>query len=459
MEKEEIISTLNEQRRFFESGVTLDIDYRLEMLRKLRSLVVKYEHELIDAMWKDFHKPEFEVIASETRLVILELNHTIRNLRSWAGKKRVRSPLVHFLSWSYIRPQPYGQVLILSPWNFPFQLAFIPLVGALAAGNCVIMKMSQQVPNTMAVMEKLLENMPKGLVTMINGDHTISDFLLEHNFDYIFFTGSPKIGRHVMKKAAENLVPLSLELGGKNPCVVASDARLDYAARRIAWGKFLNGGQTCVAPDYVLVDKKVKTRFLENIKREIDGFYRGNPQNSNHLCGVLNQENVTRLSLLMNKGTIVTGGITDRESCYVSPTVLADVKPSDPVMEQEIFGPLLPVIEFEKPEDVYDIINQHPKPLATYIFTSDRKYLREFMSKTQSGTVAINDTVIQFVSPHLPFGGIGPSGLGRYHGRKSFETFSNMRSVIRKSNLFDIPLRYAPYTKIKTNIIKRILSL
>ncbi|MBI5009361.1 MAG: aldehyde dehydrogenase family protein [Bacteroidia bacterium] len=459
MEKEDIINTLNEQRRFFASGITLDKRYRLEMLRQLRSLIVKYEPEIIDAMWKDFHKPEFEVVASETRLVILELNHAIRNLSSWSGKRRVRSPLVHFLSWSYIRPQPYGQVLILSPWNFPFQLAFIPLVGAIAAGNCVIMKMSQQVPNTMAVMERLLENMPKGLVTMINGDHSISDFLLDHKFDYIFFTGSPRIGRHVMKKAAENLVPLSLELGGKNPCVVCSDARLDFAAKRIAWGKFLNGGQTCVAPDYVLVDKKVKTRFLENIKREIEGFYGSDPKSSSHLCRVLNQENVNRLSLLMKKGTVVTGGITDSESCYVAPTVLADVKPSDPVMEQEIFGPLLPVIEFEKMDAVYDIINQNPKPLAAYIFTSDRKNLRDFMTKTQSGTVAINDTVIQFVSPHLPFGGIGPSGLGRYHGRKSFETFSNMRSVIRKSTLFDIPLRYAPYKKIKSNIIKRILSL
>jgi aldehyde dehydrogenase (NAD+) len=262
-----------------------------------------------------------------------------------------------------------------------------------------------------------------------------------------------------MKKAAENLVPVSLELGGKNPCVVASDARLDYAARRIAWGKFLNGGQTCVAPDYVLVDKKVKSRFLENIKKEIEGFYGSDPKDSNHFCRVINQENVNRLSLLMQEGTIITGGITDKESCYVAPTVIADVKPSDPVMGQEIFGPLLPVIEFEKMEEVYDIINQNPKPLATYIFTSDRKSLRDFMHKTQSGTTAVNDTVIQFVSPHLPFGGIGPSGLGRYHGKKSFETFSNLRSVIVKSNLFDLPFRNPPYSKFNTNIIKRFMSL
>ena len=257
MENDEIGRRLALQRKYFTEGKTFDINYRIDILKQLRSLIIRYETKIIDALWKDFHKPEFEVISTETRFVIKELNYIIRNLKSWSRHRRVRTSIVHFLSWSYVLPQPYGQVLIMSPWNFPFQLTFMPLIGALAAGNCVIIKMSQQVPNTIAIMEKLLDHLPEKLVTVANGDHSVSDYLLNQKFDYIFFTGSSRIGKQVMKKAAENLIPLSLELGGKNPCVVADDARLDFAARRIAWGKCINGGQTCVCPDYVLVDRKV----------------------------------------------------------------------------------------------------------------------------------------------------------------------------------------------------------
>jgi aldehyde dehydrogenase (NAD+) len=257
MEKEEIRLIIEAQRKFFNEGKTLDTKYRIDILKKLRSLIIIHEKDIVDAIWKDFHKPEFEVIATETRFVIKELNTAIRNLRRWIRPRSVYTPVVHFISHSYIMPQPYGQVLVLSPWNFPFQLAFLPVLGAIAAGNCVILKVSSQAPRTAEVIEMILSNLPGELVALIKGNHTTNDFLLEQKFDYIFFTGSPRVGKIVMKKAAENLTPVSLELGGKNPCVVAADARLDFAAKRIAWGKFINCGQTCVSPDYLLIDKKV----------------------------------------------------------------------------------------------------------------------------------------------------------------------------------------------------------
>jgi len=458
IEIEDISLILNLQRKFFSSGKTLDINYRIAILKKLRSLIILHEQDIVDALWKDFHKPEFEVIATESRFVLKELNFTIRNLRRWSRSKRVRTPVVHFLSHSYVAAQPYGQVLVLSPWNFPFQLAFMPIIGAIAAGNCVIIKASRQVPAISAVMEKILSHLPAELITMINGDHKISDFLLDQKFDYIFFTGSPEVGKHVMKKAAHNLTPVSLELGGKNPCVVAADARLDYAARRIAWGKFINCGQTCVSPDYLLVDINVKDRLLELITGEIEKFYGENPEKSRDFARVISSRNVLRLSGFIKHGSVVTGGVTDPETRYVSPTIIKNVKPGDPVMQEEIFGPVLPVIDFEKFDEVYKIIEQNPKPLATYIFSSDKKLIREFLTKTQSGNACVNETVMQIASPYLPYGGVGSSGIGRYHGRKSFETFSNMRSVLVKSNLLDIWLRYPPYSKFKTKIVSFLMK-
>jgi acyl-CoA reductase-like NAD-dependent aldehyde dehydrogenase len=293
---------------------------------------------------------------------------------------------------------------------------------------------------------------------MINGDHKISDFLLDQKFDYIFFTGSQEVGKHVMKKAAHNLTPVSLELGGKNPCVVAADARLDYAAKRIAWGKFINCGQTCVSPDYLLADRRVKDRLLELIKKEIENFYGENPEKSRDFARVISSRNVLRLSGFIKRGKIITGGVTDPETRYVSPTIISDVKPGDPVMQEEIFGPVLPVIDFEKFDEVYKIIEQNPKPLATYIFSGDKKLVREFLMKTQSGNACVNETVMQIASPYLPYGGVGSSGIGRYHGKKSFETFSNMRSVLVKSNLLDIWLRYPPYSKFKTTLVSFLMK-
>jgi aldehyde dehydrogenase (NAD+) len=458
MEREKIQSIIDSQRKFYASGKTLDIKYRLEILKKLRSVIIDHEQEIVDAIWKDFHKPEFEVIATESRFVIKELNYAIRNLKRWTRLRRVRTPVVHFMSHSYITPQPYGQVLVLSPWNFPFQLAFMPLIGALAAGNCVVLKVSRQAANIVTVMERIINHFPAELVAMINGDHTNSEYLLEQKFDYIFFTGSCKVGKYVMKKAAENLIPVSLELGGKNPCVIAADARLDFAAKRIAWGKFLNAGQTCVSPDYVLIDKKIRDRFLDLISKEIGLFYGENPKDSNDFARLIAPDKVQRLSDLMKDRNIVTGGESDIENSYVSPTIIRDVKPEDPLMQEEIFGPVLPVIDFEEFNDVYEIIEKNPKPLATYIFSRNRKLIREFLSRTQAGTASVNDTVMQIASPYLPYGGVGSSGIGRYHGRRSFDTFSNHRSVLVKSNILDMPIRYPPYSVLKTKIVSFLLK-
>jgi aldehyde dehydrogenase (NAD+) len=457
MEKEGISLIIDAQQKFFATGKTFDIDYRLETLKKLRLLIILHEKEIVDALWKDFHKPEFEVIATESRFVLKELNYIISKLSSWSRSRRVTTPIVHFLSHSYVTPQPYGQVLILSPWNFPVQLAFMPLIGAIAAGNCVLLKVSRQVPNIALVMEKILSHIPQELVAMIDGDHTISEYLLNQKFDYIFFTGSCRVGKYVMQKAAENLTPVSLELGGKNPCVVAADARLDFAAKRIAWGKFLNCGQTCVSPDYLLIDKKVKDRFIDLISREIRLFYGDNPETSDNFARVISSENVNRLSALMTNGKIVIGGTTDSGTRYVAPTIIKDVKQDDPIMQEEIFGPVLPVIDFEEFDEVYGIIKQYPKPLASYIFTRNKRLVREFLMKTQSGNACVNETVMQIASPYLPYGGVGSSGVGRYHGKSSFDTFSNLRSVLVKSNLLDITLRYPPYSRLKTKILSLLM--
>ena len=457
MEKEEIGIILDAQRAFFATGRTFDVNYRLQILEKLRSLIVIHEQEIAAAIWKDFHKPEFEVIGTETRFVIKEINYTIRRLRRWIRPVKVRTPVVHFLSHSYISPQPYGQVLVLSPWNFPFQLAFMPLVGAIAAGNCVILKVSGQAPEIASVMAKILNNFPKEIIAMIYGDHATSEYLLDQKFDYIFFTGSSRVGKYVMQKASVNLIPVSLELGGKNPCIVAADAKLDYAAKRIVWGKFLNCGQTCVSPDYLLIDRKILEQFLELMIKEIRLFYGDNPEESSAYARVISSESVNRLTELMKCGCIVTGGTVNPDTRYIAPTIIKDVKPGDPIMQEEIFGPLLPVLDFEDFNEVYGIIEQNPKPLATYIFSRNKKLICDFMMKTQSGNACVNETVMQIASPYLPYGGVGSSGIGRYHGKKSFDTFSNMRSVLVKSNLLDVTLRYPPYSKLKTKIISFLM--
>ena len=457
MQREELVRILQGQKDFFATGRTLDIKYRLENLRNLRSLVLSHEDELVNALYQDFHKPYFEVLGSESRYVVAEINMMIRKLRKWSGKRRVRSSVINFPARSYVRPQPFGQVLIISPWNFPVQLSLIPVMGALAAGNCVVLKVSQKVPHTLEVISKIISHFPEELIFLVKGEHFLSDYLLDFPFDHIFFTGSPEVGRKVMTKAAENLTPVTLELGGKNPCVVAEDARLGFTAKRIASGKFMNAGQTCIAPDYLLVDNKVKDLFLELLVGEIKSFYGNDPSLSKDYCRLINEGKTLRMESFLRSGDVITGGTASIDDRYVAPAIITGVRPEDPVMQEEIFGPVLPVISYDDFSEVYNVINRNPKSLAAYIFTNSKKLAEEFMAGTQSGSVAVNDTVMQIASPHLPFGGVGPSGMGRYHGRKSFETFSNMRSIMEKSNLIDIPIRYPPYTPFKEKMLKLLM--
>jgi aldehyde dehydrogenase (NAD+) len=457
MERNELDKILRNQREYFASGRTLDINFRLENLKKLRSLILSHEEELNDALYKDFHKPYFEVLATETRFTVAEINLMIRNLRKWSGRQKVSTSVTNFPARSYILPQPYGQVLILSPWNYPCQLSLIPAMSALAAGNCVVLKVSQKVPHTLEVISKIIDNFPKELIILVRGEYSLSDYLLDFRFDYIFFTGSPAVGKKVMTKASVNLTPVTLELGGKNPCIVAADAKLSLAAKRIASGKFLNAGQTCIAPDYILVDSKAEASFLELLVKEIKSFYGEDPSLSPDYCRMVNAGKAQRMESFLKSGNIIIGGDTDPENCFVAPTIVSGIRPEDTVMQEEIFGPVLPVISFNDFSEVYSVINRNPKPLAAYLFTTSRKLSEEFLSRTSSGSAAINDTVMQVASLHLPFGGIGPSGMGRYHGRKSFETFSNMRSVMEKSNFIDLPVRYPPYTSIKEKILRLLM--
>jgi len=457
MDKEKLVPILESQRRFFESGSTLDINYRINNLKKLRSLILSHEDELHEALQRDFHKPYFEVLGTESRYTVAELNVMIRNLRRWSCRQRVSTSVVNFPARSYIQPQPYGQVLILSPWNYPFQLSIIPAMSALAAGNCVVLKVSQKVPNTLEVISKIISYFPQELIALVDGEHDLTDYLLNFPFDYIFFTGSPEVGKKVMRKAAENLTPVTLELGGKNPCVVAADAKLGFAAKRIAYGKLLNAGQTCIAPDYLLIDQRIKDRFLQLLVTEIESFYGEDPAMSADYCRMVNSEKTIRMESFFKNGNIIAGGIMNPDTCYVEPTIITNVRPDDPVMQEEIFGPVLPVITFSDFEEVYSVISRNPKSLAAYIFTTSKKLAGEFLSRTQSGSAAVNDTVMQVASPGLPFGGVGPSGMGRYHGRKSFETFSNMKSVMEKSNLIDIPVRYPPYTAFKEKMLRLLM--
>ena len=341
MHKDQTEQIIRAQENFFHSGVTKDIQFRLIQLKRMRNAIVTHQHKLYDALRADMHKPAFEAYTGEVGFVLQELNLHIRKIAKWSSPTRVRSPLVHFISKSFIYPEPYGRVLIFSPWNFPFQLAFTPLIGAMSAGNCVILKPSQHVPNTASVMEEIIgQNFDPEYIAFFKGGREVNQLLLEGRYDYIFFTGSPGVGRQIMSKAAADLTPVSLELGGKNPCVVHNDAHMTFAAKRIAWGKFYNAGQSCVAPDYLLVHEEIRDQFIEKIVSFIHDFYGSDPKNSPDYLRIVNKSNTERLQKLITSGRLVSGGETDLENRYVAPTVLVDVKPDDPVMLEVVFGPI-----------------------------------------------------------------------------------------------------------------------
>ena len=447
---------IREQRQFFATGQTKNVNFRREQLQRLKQAIIDHQGDIIAGVKADLNRPEFEAyfeIAS-----VSEVNYAIKHLKSWTKPKRVWASLDQFPSTAQIRPEPLGVVLIIGPWNYPFQLMISPLVGAIAAGNCAIIKPSEIAANTSKVIAEMIrETFDPAYVTAVEGGVETSQALLAQKFDHIFFTGGTKIGQIVMEAAAKNLTPVTLELGGKSPCIVESDVQLEYTAKRIAWGKFINAGQTCIAPDYLLVNRQIKSDLLEKIKENIQEFYGENPEKSPDYCRIISPRHFNRLVEFLQNGNVIVGGQTNPEDKYIAPTVLDGVSWDDPVMQDEIFGPILPVLEYNYLGEALSQINARPKPLALYFFSKDQAKQQQVLRETSSGGVCLNDTVMQAGVTNLPFGGVGNSGIGNYHGKASFDTFSHYKSVLKKFFWLDPNWRYAPYQG-KVDFIKKIVN-
>ncbi|MFR5265621.1 aldehyde dehydrogenase [Clostridium sp.] len=455
-----ILETYNKQKEFFKKGKTLDIEYRLDALRKLKKVIKDNEEEILEALKEDLGKSDFEGYTTEVSLVYEEINIALKKLKSWAKNKRVKSPLALFPAKSYIKYEPYGTVLIIGPFNYPFQLNLAPLVGAIAAGNTAIIKPSEYVMATSNIIKKVLEQtFGEEYVAYIDptrGKEVVEE-LLEMRFDYIFFTGSITVGKIIMKAASKFLTPVTLELGGKSPCIVDSDAKIELAARRIVWGKLINCGQTCVAPDYIYVHKSIKSKFLEELKKEIIKQYGENPKNSEDYGKIVSKREFNRLMSYIEKDNLEFGGDCDLEKLYIEPTILNNITWENKVMEAEIFGPIFPVLEFENLDDVIKEVNNREKPLALYYFSNNNEKVDKVLKYTTSGGMVINDTLMHVSTTYLPFGGVGNSGMGKYHGKDSFYTFSNAKAVVNRGTWYDVTLRYAPF-KGKLELAKKIIK-
>lgn len=458
MDATEIDHLRRKQRGFFLSGKTLPLEYRLEQIAKLCEAVKSRETAILAALRKDLNKPVMEAYGGELGVFFEELKLIRKKLASWMRPKRVHTPAAHFLASSHLYPEPLGTVLIIAPWNYPFQLVISPLLGAIAAGNTVVLKPSELAPATASVLEELVKStFDPQYVACVQGGVEATTNLLASPWDHVFFTGSPAVGKIVMEAAAKHLTPVTLELGGKSPCLIDTGVPIKLTARRIAWGKFFNAGQTCIAPDYVLVPKSLREDFLTAIKEVIGEFYGEDPEKSPDYARIINDRHFGRLTKLFEGATISCGGQTNPATRYIAPTVLSPVDWADPVMQEEIFGPVLPVLEYEDLEEAISHIQAHPKPLSFYFFSKDAAKQEAVLKRVSFGGGCINDTLMHLANPNLPFGGVGNSGMGRYHGKYSFEAFSHYKSVLNKSFLVDIPLRYQPY-KNKDGLIKKLFS-
>lgn len=452
-----ISELIDKQRSFYKQGNTLNVSFRLKQLKLLRKIILNNEESIIKALKQDLKKAPFEAYATEVGIVLEELSYTIRHLPAWAQDRRVRTPIKHFLSFSTICPEPYGLALIMSPWNYPFQLAMAPLIGSMAAGNCTIIKPSEYSPHTSGLLYKLIsENFDERYIAVVMGNAQINKALLNEKFDYIFFTGSVQVGKIVMEAASKHLTPVTLELGGKSPCIVDETADIDLAAKRIVWGKLVNAGQTCVAPDYILVHKKVKEELIRAMIKYINNFYGKNPLDSEDYPRIINRKHFDRLLNLIKNERVIAGGEYKTDTCQISPTIIDNPSWDSPVMQEEIFGPILPVIEYKNLAQAIARVNSRPKPLALYYFSNDKKRQKRIVKSISFGGGCINDTIIHLGTPFMPFGGVGDSGIGAYHGKASFDTFTHYKAVLKKSNIMDIPLRYPPY-KGKLQLLKKIM--
>ncbi|SEB66165.1 aldehyde dehydrogenase (NAD+) [Tenacibaculum sp. MAR_2009_124] len=450
---------VQQQKDFFKSQKTKDISFRKKTLKLLLKEIIVREKDIINAIHEDFRKPEYETVMTEISIVVSELKLMIRNINKWSKPKRVFPSILNFPSSAKIYNEPFGNTLIISPWNYPFQLAFAPLIGAIAAGNTVLLKPSELTPQTSNITKKIIEKVfQSSHVSVIEGGVDISQELLQLRWDYIFFTGSVSVGKIIAKAAAEHLTPTTLELGGKSPCIIHKSANLKLAAKRIAWGKFINCGQTCIAPDYVLIHSSIKDKFTTLFKEELQKAYGNNPESSEDFARIINTKNFERLQDMITNETVSIGGKTNKENHYISPTLVDSPSLTSKVMQEEIFGPILPLISYTSEEEIDEIISKYEKPLAFYVFSNKKSFAKKMISKHSFGGGTINDTTVHFANHRLPFGGIGESGVGSYHGKRSFDTFTHQKGVVSRGTWLDIPTRYAPY-KGKLKQLKMLLKL
>ena len=443
-----IDEVLDSQRNYFKSGVTLDLDFRIEMLKKLYYTIKKYETEINAALKKDLGKSDFEGFMCETGMALSEIRYLIRNIRKLASNRKVRTPLAQFISFSYKKPCPYGNTLIMSPWNYPFLLTIDPLADAIAAGNTAIVKPSAYSSESSAVIEKIItECFNPEYVAVVTGGRNENAKLLEKKFDFIFFTGSQNVGKEVLRHAAETLTPVVLELGGKSPCIVDDTANLKIAAKRIVFGKYINCGQTCVAPDYILCHSSVKDRFVKEVCLQITEQYGQNPLDNPDYGRIISDKHFDRICRLIDENKVVFGGKTNRKTLQIEPVVMDDVTWQDAVMQEEIFGPVMPIIAFEEFEETYSVLADKQRPLALYLFSEDKKRISDITERCLYGGGCINDTIIHLATSEMGFGGVGESGMGSYHGKEGFDAFSHIKSIVDKKTWFDLPMRYQPYKR------------
>ena len=457
MDYKDIDKVIESQVKFVKDNSN-SVSHRIQILNSLLITIKHNESKIYEALKQDLNKHEFESFLSEILLVKKEIKLFVRKLRSWSKKKRVSGSILNFPSQNYLIPEPYGNVLIITPWNYPFQLSLTPLIGAIAAGNAVIIKPSELAPATSRVLKELVDSVfPQNMATVIEGDAGIAKYLLDKKWDYIFFTGSTRIGKIIAEKAAKNLTPITLELGGKSPCIVDSGVDIDKVAKRIVSGKFVNCGQTCIAPDYIVVNQHVKSDLISAIKENIIKTFGNKPIESESYGRIINTNNLIRLENIIKDQVIEFGGKINIDNLYIEPTIIVDPQIDSEIMNEEIFGPILPILSYENESEIKNILDTNPTPLAFYIFSKNQTFIDNLIENNKFGGCVINDTLIHYINPNLPFGGIGDSGMGAYRGKFSFDTFSHQKPVLRKKNMIDIPFRYGPYPK-SFNFIRKILE-
>ena len=454
----DIKKLIAKQRTYFSSHQTFDVSYRIKMLKKLYVAIKHHEQDIYHALKTDLGKSETESYMCEIGMTLSELSYQIKHIKKWSKRKAVPTGLANFHAKSFTIPEPYGCVLVMAPWNYPFMLSMEPMIGAVAAGNCCVVKPSAYSPATSSILKLIVEEVfPPEYVAVVEGGRAENTKLLDTPFDYIFFTGGVSVGKLVMEKAAANLTPVTLELGGKSPCIIDDSCNLKLAAARLVFGKYLNCGQTCVAPDYVLVDEKIKDSLIEQIKLQIQKMYGNNPLTNPSYGKIINKKHFDRILKLINQNKVVYGGKSNRDTLQIEPTVLDCVTPTDAIMQEEIFGPLMPILTYKTIDEAERFVTEREKPLAFYLFTQKKEVEQRFLNYVSFGGGCVNDTIVHLATSEMGFGGVGNSGMGSYHGKKSFDTFSHEKSILKKYCWLDMPIRYQPYQTLYLKLIKLFL--